>query len=205
MDKALNSKTPLSWEAEEKTLSRRRLLQALAATGGSIAASSVLPDKWIAPVVEVGYLPAHAQASVTPTPVSGNLIIFNLSRILLSLNDCRNGENTGSILQIRFEYDDPLGGVGADGNTVTHHTSIFLPNNSSNSFDITLQAAQITGDGFKGVINYQLCTRFGSSTAITTSLFVTVGSRQSNQLKITSSKPVGAQDQEIYPPSEEPF
>jgi hypothetical protein len=51
----------------KETLSRRQLLKALAATGGAVSASSLLPGKWVKPVVEVGLLPAHAQ--VTPTPM----------------------------------------------------------------------------------------------------------------------------------------
>ncbi len=63
--------------SEEKTrdnlgqtgISRRQLLKALAATGGAVAASSLLPDEWSSPVVDVGTLPAHAQISATPTPL----------------------------------------------------------------------------------------------------------------------------------------
>lgn len=45
---------------------RRRLLKLLAATGGSLALSTTVPTRWIAPVVEVGILPAHAQTSQQP-------------------------------------------------------------------------------------------------------------------------------------------
>jgi hypothetical protein len=55
----------LSQEASPKeTLGRRQLLKAIAATGGAVAASSLLPGEWAKPVVEVGVLPAHAQVSV---------------------------------------------------------------------------------------------------------------------------------------------
>jgi hypothetical protein len=36
--------------------------------GGAAAASALLPEKWIKPVVEVGVLPVHAQASVCAPP-----------------------------------------------------------------------------------------------------------------------------------------
>jgi len=58
-------------EGQEWTVSRRRLLKVLAAAGGAVAASTLLPDKWARPVVEVGMLPAHAQVTpgvATPTP-----------------------------------------------------------------------------------------------------------------------------------------
>ena len=67
----------------KETLGRRQLLKAIAATGGAVAASSLLPGEWAKPVVEVGVLPAHAQVSVTyialcdSTPGGGNLAATN--------------------------------------------------------------------------------------------------------------------------------
>ena len=49
-------------------LSRREVLKALAVIGGAAAASALLPEKWVKPVVEAGVLPAHAQASVCSPP-----------------------------------------------------------------------------------------------------------------------------------------
>ena len=49
-----------------KMVSRRQLIKALAATGGVVAASALVPGKWSKPTVGVGVLPAHAQ--VTPVP-----------------------------------------------------------------------------------------------------------------------------------------
>jgi hypothetical protein len=48
----------------ETKLSRRRLLKIIAATGGAVAASTLLPSKWARPVIDVGLLPAHAQTSI---------------------------------------------------------------------------------------------------------------------------------------------
>jgi hypothetical protein len=55
---------------QEQAASRRRLLKALIASGGAVAASTLLPNKWSKPTVEVGMLPVHAQATavVPPTP-----------------------------------------------------------------------------------------------------------------------------------------
>jgi len=58
-------------ETPEKTLGRRALLKALAAAGGAVTASSLLPGEWAKPVVEVGVLPAHAQVSEGPGPGPG--------------------------------------------------------------------------------------------------------------------------------------
>ncbi len=61
--------TTLSQETSPReTLGRRQLLKAIAATGGAVAASTLLPGEWAKPVVEVGVLPAHAQISETPVP-----------------------------------------------------------------------------------------------------------------------------------------
>lgn len=51
---------------ESLSLTRRQLLKALLAAGGA-ATVSMLPSRWVKPVVDVGVLPAHAQVSATPT------------------------------------------------------------------------------------------------------------------------------------------
>jgi hypothetical protein len=43
-------------------LSRRDLLKALAAATGATIISTI-PNKWVTPIIEIGALPAHAQAS----------------------------------------------------------------------------------------------------------------------------------------------
>lgn len=55
-------------ECQEQTISRRKLLKVLAATGGTVTVTMLLPNKWAKPVVEVGVLPVHAQATDTPLP-----------------------------------------------------------------------------------------------------------------------------------------
>jgi hypothetical protein len=54
-------------EQREREEARRRLLKVLVAAGGVFTASSVLPGRWIRPLIEVGILPSHAQASATPS------------------------------------------------------------------------------------------------------------------------------------------
>lgn len=61
----------------QKEISRRELLKALAAASGAVVAASVLPSKWVSPVVDAGVLPAHAQGSVaTATPVTTYTLAF---------------------------------------------------------------------------------------------------------------------------------
>jgi hypothetical protein len=56
-------------EQQEKAVARRQLIKILIAAGSVFTASSVLPTKWIRPIVELGMLPSHAQASVVPMPL----------------------------------------------------------------------------------------------------------------------------------------
>ncbi len=44
-------------------MARRTLLKILAASGGAVAAKGMIPEQWGRPLIEVGYLPAHAQTS----------------------------------------------------------------------------------------------------------------------------------------------
>ncbi len=58
-------------EEQRQTISRRKLLKTLATAGGAVAATTLLPSEWAKPVVEVGVLPVHAQATpgaVEPAP-----------------------------------------------------------------------------------------------------------------------------------------
>jgi hypothetical protein len=47
---------------------RRELLKSLAALGGAVAASSLLPDTWARPQIGAGVLPAHAQSTLCMPP-----------------------------------------------------------------------------------------------------------------------------------------
>ncbi len=67
MERQINSEVSEE-ERQGMTVSRRQLLKALIAGGGGIAASTLLRRGWIRPIIEMGVLPAHAQASPTPTP-----------------------------------------------------------------------------------------------------------------------------------------
>ena len=52
----------------ETQLTRRQLLKILAALGGAVTASSLLPEKWSRPQVGAGALPAHAQSTLCIPP-----------------------------------------------------------------------------------------------------------------------------------------
>jgi hypothetical protein len=49
-------------------LTRRQLIKILAALGGAVTASSLMPEKWSRPQVGFGALPAHAQSTLCAPP-----------------------------------------------------------------------------------------------------------------------------------------
>ncbi len=53
----------MSDNRQKLQMSRRTLLKIIAAAGGSMAASAMLPGKWVKPVMRAGVLPVHAQTS----------------------------------------------------------------------------------------------------------------------------------------------
>jgi hypothetical protein len=57
------------YPTKPKQISRREVLKALVALGGAAAASTLMPEKWIPPVVATGVLPAHAQSSFCDSAV----------------------------------------------------------------------------------------------------------------------------------------
>jgi hypothetical protein len=181
---------------EQYTLGRRRLLKAIGAAGGALAVSMFLPEKWVKPALEVGYLPAHAQTSPTPTPTpTTNLLrIFNLARVRVEpATSCSSGGGPGQQYRVTFAYESTYGDV--QQGTVVHHSYSF-PTGVSGAYDIVLNAPSIGGDGFNGTISYLVCTAFGSdvtSTELTTTVSITTaGGRNSNSLSITIPRPPGA-------------
>ena len=60
-----DKKIPLDLE-----VNRRKLLKILVASGSAVVASTMIPGKWLKPVVEMGVLPAHAQLSGAPLAIS---------------------------------------------------------------------------------------------------------------------------------------
>ena len=69
--------------SSEQSISRRKLLKIMGTTSGAVAVSAFVPNSWLPPQVEIGVLPAHAQATA-------QLIISNLQ-----INSSFNGEEFG--------------------------------------------------------------------------------------------------------------
>jgi hypothetical protein len=70
------SKSKSSEETQKVAQGRRKLLKVLAAGGGAVAFATLLPKKWVKPVIDWGVLPLHAQVSPEAVVISNLLIEF---------------------------------------------------------------------------------------------------------------------------------
>ncbi len=87
----------------ESALSRRQLLKTLAATGGAVAASALLPDKWVKPAVEMAVLPAHAQ-ELSETPVT--IVTCHLANTIEGITEITPFDTVETYVTIRTERAD---------------------------------------------------------------------------------------------------
>ncbi|MDM8528371.1 hypothetical protein QUF58_09180 [Anaerolineales bacterium HSG24] len=164
-------------------ISRRCLLQSLGALGGGMMATTLLPGRWIKPVIEAGQLPAHAQGSVDV------LTISQLTRTVITINGC-DGPNgaKGTVYEIEFNYTN---NNGMANSISIQQDTMFAPSGRRSTFDV--KQFTRTGDGYRGAVSYRVCTGFGTDTSITTTITVTDGNDTvSNQLSLTEDKPTGA-------------
>jgi hypothetical protein len=141
---------------EEKTIGRRELLKALAATGGAVTAASMLPGKWVKPVIEAGVLPAHAQSSAFN--ISGlNVQFVDIQPVAVSpdypiIDPPGNEQNPLRAHYFAwFSYNDPEGKVDGDAEVMTRVT--FQPSGISAEYgDYAGEWGAVTGDGYHGQI-----------------------------------------------------
>jgi hypothetical protein len=98
-------RTTVSPEAnnEQVSKSRRKLLKAVAATGGAVVASALVPSEWTEPVVKAGVMPAYAQ-QLSPNRVTIENLRYEL----------------GNCLDIWFDFNDI--GCEVDENSKLHIT-----------------------------------------------------------------------------------
>lgn len=132
---------------KSKKITRRNLLKIAAGAGGAVIASSLLPEKWIKPLMKVGVVPLHAQNSV-------GLSIGNLQL------------QTYNSYLAEFNYSDPVGKVDSNsilyGETTTCGELLF-----SGSMIKDIQGAVVGSNPYCGLItfNFEVCNASENGTA----------------------------------------
>jgi hypothetical protein len=119
MNQPMDNLTP-PLESSETSLGRRKLLKALATGGGAIVATTTLPGQWVKPLIEIGLLPAHAQAS-SPAVVAPFSIIPEADPLGGPITTCP--EATITIISATLSPAPPA------GQTVTFTIGDIVPNN----------------------------------------------------------------------------
>jgi len=175
---------------KDRAISRRALLKAITATSSALMASTILPKQWHEPIVEIGYLPAHAQGSVDNDDDDerpGIFVLSNLQRTMISLNGCSGPQNqVGSLFEISFDYRNSSGNLNKD--SVIYQSSIFAPSNRETTFSPA--NFTLTGNEVRGSVRYTVCTGFGSDTSVTTTVYmVDKDGRQSNTISTVINRP----------------
>ena len=164
-----NNATP----EQAKTLGRRDLLKALAATGGAVTAATLLPGKWSKPVVEAGVMPAHAATS-------GALRINSLSVGFGITSNDADAQAPFPSYTATFNYVDEACQV--DGDTLLYAST------SSSGGGETLfngQSLSSVGASYEGPCDGEIGFSFNSSVGFyneaTLTVRINVGGRDSNQ------------------------
>ena len=154
---------------------RRKLLKVLAAGGGAVAASSLLPSQWIKPVIEVGYLPVHAQASPTVEPT----VEPTIEPIVYSIScsaDSTNNENfidnitatvsaTGgtSVNNIEVQY---LAETIPAGGSTTPVTGFTNSSGTVNLGNFEFCPSGLNSDTYQIVVSFVDTSMYGNDTCI---------------------------------------
>jgi hypothetical protein len=150
----------LSQEASPKeTLGRRQLLKAIAATGGAVAASSLLPGEWAKPVVEVGVLPAHAQVSAAyialcdSTPGGGNLAATNAITNIRPYVQLLSGPGSLEGISVTMTVNVLAGSPDFGSYVFPHHSTT---NSSGRASFPNLPVSTSNGDRFRLIFSFDV-------------------------------------------------
>lgn len=112
MDTSDDRGVPLSDEGDLVDADRRRLLKALAAGGGALAAAAFVPSRWSKGVVEMGATSAHAQVSPTPVLGTGDFqVTLTWNTGNPGASDCIGGGRMDGAVDIDLHIVEPDGTV----------------------------------------------------------------------------------------------
>ncbi|MGD0918929.1 MAG: hypothetical protein ABSB22_20985 [Thermodesulfobacteriota bacterium] len=177
-------KVQFDCQEESQTVNegRRRLLGILAASGGAVAASMVLPEKWVKPVVDWGVLPVHAQ--VSPTIVLSSLqvtlVLGSGSSERVSQGPQPSAVVIGPSFGAVFHYDDGGGQVNGSTNLFASVSPCGELSFSGQPISSIPGAAILNGTGYSGYIGFPFVTNCITNASLCVKLGI--GTRLSNQL-----------------------
>jgi hypothetical protein len=149
MSETVTSKKPMP--EEQTTEARRKLLKILAAGGGAVAASTVLPGSWLAPVANIGVLPAHAQTSRTTTDYFVVQVVQTVPDA--SLPPTAAPANPGpSAIQVTVDFVTEIAHVVANNrnNFYRHSIDLEIDGTPSNAFTVVATTCPLNGSGLPG-------------------------------------------------------
>lgn len=168
-------------ENKAQVISRRKLLKALSAVGGAVVLTRI-PSQWVAPMVEVGTLPAHAQGSTLPqgpsAPTISNLTVSGPQ------GACNPGNGVaGQLHTVSFNYSDRDGDV-AIGQSMVRLEFRYTPSGSTDSDETIITNTNVSGTGSQGSISVVACigSPNGTDTGVNISATLTdkTGRRSNN-------------------------
>jgi hypothetical protein len=167
-------KTTPETQVEQQELSRRQLLKIMSATGGVLATSAFLPNKWLSPMVEIGLLPAHAQAT-------GDLTISDLqytSGVTMTGPKGARDFIQGSPYTGNLKFSDPSAGL----NNSTCQVNMTQQGSSSSIYVPTNSAAVLYQSSYGGTVTWPFYMLTNATSDVCTELENTATSQKSNQL-----------------------
>jgi hypothetical protein len=111
----------------DSTISRRELLKILSAGGGALAASAFLPAKWVKPLIKVGVLPAHAQASMYTITATGATNDGMDVTLTVTISPAIPGIPMQAAVALSMGFGTPVNTVLTGNTTATGTATFFLP------------------------------------------------------------------------------
>ncbi len=163
--------TPRTKSTPDENISRRKILKAVAALGGAFAGTALVPGKWSSPVVDLGVVPAHAQANSDPLELIGELEIHEASPDVF--DEIAPLDNAISY-SAQCEYKDPLRSLTSANTTATGKTNCSASVPTSVSYVSPERASQ-------GYIGFLFQTALCNLTSTEFCVKINSGSRYSNE------------------------
>ena len=175
--------SPHRIDNHKQNLSRRKVLKALTAVGGAVAATNLMPGKWTSPIIDLGVLPAHAQTNSAPIELVGNLQITpGGGGSSLSISEVSASGAGALIYTAECQYRDPLMSMTTANTTATGRTQC-TPNVPTSVLYVSPENAA------SGVVGFSFSTPLCNLSTTEFCTSVSSGGRSSNEVCGTLPEP----------------